>query len=326
MSIGFNHITALALGYVIDLIVGDPYWFPHPIRFIGWFISKAQANIRKRCKNDEALKRGGVVLLLSTMIISVGSLAIVMYGLSLLGERYYFIGQVFFSWLILSVRCLAYEGNMVKKALDESLEAGRNRVKYIVGRDTDNLTEEEVIKATVETVAENTTDGIISPMLYMLIGGVYLGIAFKAVSTLDSMVGYKNEKYLHIGCASAKFDDVLNYIPARLTGFLMVISALVLRFDYRNSFKILKRDHQNHKSPNCGWSESAVAGALNIQLGGTHNYFGKEVYKPTIGDENRKVEKDNIIKTNRMMVVTSIIAMIGILIILFILFILKTLG
>ena len=175
----------------------------------------------------------------------------------------------------------------------------------IVGRDTEGLNEEEIIKATVETVAENTTDGVISPILYALIGGPVLLWGYKAVNTLDSMVGYMDEKYRDIGWSSAKLDDVLNYLPARLTALLMALAARLTGLDAKNALRIVHRDHANHKSPNSAWSEAAAAGALHIQLGGTHLYFGKPVEKPTIGDDNRPAEEEDIGKVNRLLYVTS---------------------
>ena len=176
-----------------------------------------------------------------------------------------------------------------------------------MGRDTTELSEEEIICATIETVAENTTDGVISPMLYLALGGPVLAMGFKAASTLDSMVGYMDEKYRDIGWSSAKFDDVLNYIPARICGGLMCISALITGMDGKNAFRVMKRDHGNHLSPNCAWSEAAAAGAMHIQLGGTHTYFGKVVEKPTIGDDDRPVEKNDINRANRLLYASSVI-------------------
>lgn len=308
MSIYMNHVSALVLGYLLDILIGDPRWFPHPVRFIGWLIDKEEALLR-RAFSEKNLRVAGVVLLAMTTVISLSVLALIMRGLYLLGPAWYFLGQVLFSWLFLASRSLAVEAEAVNDALGVSLKEGRRRVGYIVGRDVSELSEEEVVKATVETVAENTTDGIVSPLIYMLLGGVYLGVVFKAVSTLDSMVGYRNEKYEDLGCASAKMDDVLNYLPARITGFLIVAAAGILGMDVKNSYLILIRDHANHKSPNCAWSESAVAGALGIQLGGTHMYFGKEVYKPTIGDTGRAVEPKDIARTNKLMYMTSLLVL-----------------
>ena len=305
-----RHLAIITLGYLMDLLVGDPYWFPHPVRLMGWYINQAQKWIRRAFPTDRGLKFGGVLLLLSTVLLTLAITIGIVLGLKAISPIAAFIGQVLLCWMILSTKGLAYEANMVKKALEIGLEEGRNRVGYIVGRDTAELSEQEVIKATIETVAENTTDGIVSPLLYLCLGGVYAGMVFKAVSTLDSMVGYMNKKYQHIGWASAKTDDVLNYIPARITGYLMVLSAWLLHLDFRGSFRIMKRDHANHKSPNCAWSESAVAGALGIQLGGTHLYFGEEVYKPTIGDDERPATPEDIQTTNAIMYWTAFLALI----------------
>jgi adenosylcobinamide-phosphate synthase len=195
----------------------------------------------------------------------------------------------------------------VAQALAVSLECGRKQVGRIVGRDTSCLSESEIIKATVETIAENTTDGVIAPMLYLILGGPVLAMGFKAASTLDSMVGYLDEKYRDIGWSSAKFDDVLNWIPARITGGIMCIAAFLCGLDGRNAFRIMKRDHANHLSPNCAWSEAAVAGALHVQLGGTHMYFGKPIEKPTIGDDDFPIAITDICKTNRLMYISAMI-------------------
>lgn len=296
--------------FIIDLILGDPYWFPHPIKLIGFFITKVDKLLRKYAFDHRSERIAGVVLLLLTIMFGVVITALPLYILYRLGAIYYMCGVVFFSYTSISARCLAYEANMVSKELSISLQNGRNRVAYIVGRDTKDLTEEEVIKATIETVAENTTDGIIAPLIYLLIGGPVLSMAYKCVSTLDSMVGYKNEKYINIGWASAKTDDILNYIPARIAGFIMTIAAFLLRYDYKNAYKILLRDHDKHQSPNSAWTEAAAAGALDIQLGGTHNYFGKTIYKPTIGENINKPSLNDISRMNKLMITTSILFML----------------
>jgi len=195
------------------------------------------------------------------------------------------------------------------------VEAGRRQVARIVGRDTQSLSKEEIIKATIETVAENTTDGVISPLFYAAIGGPILLWGFKAASTLDSMVGYLDEKYRDIGWSSAKLDDVFNYIPARITAVLMCVSAFLTGLDGQNAWRIVKRDHANHKSPNCAWSESAAAGALHIQLGGTHDYFGKPIEKPTIGDADRTPSAADIHNANKLLYATSAM-MLGIILLL----------
>ncbi|MBR2098171.1 MAG: cobalamin biosynthesis protein CobD, partial [Firmicutes bacterium] len=290
-------------GFVLDLLIGDPEGWPHPVIWIGKYISLADRKIRARADGDSVkLRRGSVWMTVSTCLITMAVTAAVL-RLAMFGGRWVLLAVMsVLSWTCLSAKCLAKEAQGVAKALKRSLEDGRKQVGRIVGRDTACLSEEEIVKATVETVAENTTDGVISPMIYLLIGGPVLAMGFKASSTLDSMEGYLDEKYRDIGWCGAKLDDVLNYIPARLSGLLMCLSAGILRgLDGRNAYRVMKRDHANHLSPNCAWTESAAAGALHIQLGGTHDYFGKPVYKPTIGDNDRPADSADIGKTVRLL-------------------------
>ena len=230
---------------------------------------------------------------------------LMMWLLSLWGRIPLFIGMTLMNWMGIAVTCMAREARGVEKALDRGLPDARKQVARIVGRDTQNLNEEEIIKATVETVAENTTDGVISPMFWALLGGPVLLWGFKAVNTLDSMVGYMDEKYRDIGWSSARLDDIMNYIPARMTAVLMICAAYLTGLDGRNAFRIVRRDHRNYKSPNCAWSEAVAAGALHLQLGGTHDYFGKPVDKPTIGDADRPAEQKDIRRANRLLYVTG---------------------
>ena len=296
------NIAAMLVGFVLDLIIGDPEGWTHPVIWIGKWISFVEKRLRKRGGN---LRRSALVLTASTVLIAMAATAAMLGILALIHKAALFIGMCIISWWCLSAKCLAVEAKGVYRALGVSVEKGRTQVARIVGRDTTELSEEEIICATVETVAENTTDGVISPMLYLAIGGPVLAMGFKAASTLDSMVGYLNEKYRDIGWSSAKLDDVLNYIPARICGWLMCIGAFFVKLDGKNAIRIMKRDHANHLSPNCAWSESAAAGAMHIQLGGTHTYFGKVVEKPTIGDDDRPVEKRDILRANRLLYVSS---------------------
>ena len=298
------NIAAMLVGFILDLIIGDPEGWTHPVIWIGKYISFAEKKLRKRGGN---LRASAVWLTASTVLLSMAVTAAVLFVLSLLGDIVLFIGMCVSSWWTLSCKCLAKEGWGVAQALSVSLERGRKQVGRIVGRDTSELSEDEIIKATVETIAENTTDGVIAPILYLILGGPVLAMGFKAVSTLDSMVGYLDEKYRDIGWSSAKFDDLLNFIPARITGVLMCISAFLCRQDGKNAFRIMKRDHANHLSPNCAWSESATAGALHVQLGGTHMYFGKPIEKPNIGDDDFPVAISDIGKTSRLMYASAIL-------------------
>ena len=299
------HITALLVGALIDLLVGDPEWFYHPVRLIGKYISFAEKAAKRDDPPSAVLRRRAVVVAVSTVLLT----ALVTAGILCLLRRWgfwpHFIGMALISWMCLSARNLADEAEGVRKALETSLEAGRTRVGRIVGRDTANLSRREILCATIETVAENLTDGVISPMLYLALGGPVLGMAFKAASTLDSMIGYLNEKYRDVGWFAAKADDVWNFIPARITALLMCVAAFPLGLDGRRAFRTVMRDHANHLSPNCAWSESAAAGALGVQLGGDHEYFGQVVHKPTIGDDIRPPEGEDIRRMNRLMFVTA---------------------
>ncbi len=295
-------IAALIAGYLLDLLLGDPEWLYHPVRLIGKYISFAEKRLRERGGN---LRISALILTVSTTLLTMVAAALILWLLKLGGDVPLFIGMALMDWMGIAVTCMAKEARGVGKALKLGVGPARKQVARIVGRDTEGLNEEEIIKATVETVAENTTDGVISPILYALIGGPVLLWGYKAVNTLDSMVGYMDEKYRDIGWSSAKLDDVLNYLPARLTALLMALAARLTGLDAKNALRIVHRDHANHKSPNSAWSEAAAAGALHIQLGGTHLYFGKPVEKPTIGDDDRPAEEEDIGKVNRLLYVTS---------------------
>lgn len=290
-------------GFLLDLLIGDPEGWPHPVIWIGKYISFMEKRLRRRGGN---LRASAPLLTASTVLISMAACAAVLFVLSRLGKIALFAGMCVVSWWSLSCKCLAKEGHGVMQALGISLERGRKQVGRIVGRDTASLSEDEIIRACVETIAENTTDGVIAPMLYLLLGGPVLAMGFKAASTLDSMVGYLDEKYRDIGWSSAKLDDLLNFIPARLTGALMCLAAHPLKLDGKNALRIMKRDHDKHLSPNCAWSEAAAAGALHVQLGGAHSYFGKQIIKPTIGDDDRPIAASDIAKTCALMYATAI--------------------
>lgn len=293
---------ALLAGCALDLLLGDPAWLYHPVCIIGKYISWCEKKLRARGGD---LRRSAVLLTASTVLITTAAAGLLVFLSGLLGRVPRLIVMALLDWMGLSAKCLAQEAVGVEKALGRGIEAGRRQVARIVGRDTAALSEREVVCATIETVAENTTDGIISPMVYGLLGGPVLMWAFKASSTLDSMVGYLDEKYRDIGWSSAKLDDVWNYLPARLTGCLLSLGAALCGLDGKSAFRIMRRDHRNHKSPNCAWSEAAAAGALHVQLGGTHLYFGKPVAKPTIGDDLRAPKREDIRATVRMMYATS---------------------
>lgn len=296
-----THIYALLVGALLDLVIGDPEWFYHPVRLIGRYVAFAEKAAKRDDPPSRVLRRRAVFVAISTVLLTAGVTAGILWLLRLWGFWPHFIGMALISWMCLSARNLADEAEGVRRALEGSLEAGRARVSRIVGRDTSNLTRREVLCATIETVAENLTDGVISPMLYLALGGPVLGMAFKAASTLDSMIGYLNERYRDVGWFAARADDVWNYAPARITALLMCLAAFLLGLDGRRAIRTVRRDHGNHLSPNCAWSEAAAAGALGVQLGGDHEYFGATVHKPTIGDDLRPPEGEDIRRINRLM-------------------------
>ena len=302
-----EYFLACVAGAVLDLIFGDPVWLYHPIRIIGNWIAFLENGIRKLAGDSEKkLKIGGVALWFLTVIPAWG---IPMLCLALAGKVHpglKLLLEVFWCGQIFAAKSLYQESMRVYHCLKrDRLEAARKAVARIVGRDTEALTAEGVAKAAVETVAENTSDGIIAPLFYLLIGGVPLGFAYKAVNTLDSMVGYKDDTYRAIGWASAKLDDLFNWIPARLSGLLMILAAFLLRLDGKGAWKIFKRDRRKHASPNSAQTESVCAGALGVRLAGDAWYFGKRYPKAYIGDEKRKVEAEDIKRANYLMFATE---------------------
>ncbi|WP_297135404.1 adenosylcobinamide-phosphate synthase CbiB [Terrisporobacter sp.] len=304
------NILSMYIGYTLDLIIGDPYSFPHPVRYIGKLISSVEKLIRKITSSDKGLKIAGFFLWFITVGITFGITYLVVNLFKFNKIAFLAVNSILI-YTTLATKCLKDEAVKIYKVLKTGdIEKSRIQLSYIVGRDTTSLNEKEIVRATVETVAENTVDGIIAPLFYGFIGGAPLAMAYKAINTLDSTVGYKNDKYYYLGYASAKIDDIANYIPARIGLILLSLGSLFVGFDFKNSLKIGYRDRKNHKSPNCAYSEGAVAGALGIQLGGTNIYFGKEVYKPTIGDKSREIEIEDIVRTNKIMYSASIISII----------------
>lgn len=318
-------IYAMILGFAIDLLVGDPHGLIHPVQIIGWFITKIKNGMQHMiygCSYQEVkeknLPRKEKAELLSgyllTTVIVLGTFAVV-YGILFLAGKIHpylaFALETFFIYQILATKSLKKESVKVYYKLKEGDLAGaRVEISYLVGRDTMELDESEVAKADVETIAENTADGIIAPLFFIALGGAPLGFAYKAVNTLDSMVAYRNEELIHIGHASAHLDDICNFIPARIAAVLMILASAILRFDTKGAIRIFKRDRFNHLSPNSAQTEAVAAGALNIQLGGTHLYFGKPVVKPTIGDDIRPVEYEDIKRTNQMLYVSATLMLI----------------
>ncbi|MFI3211910.1 MAG: adenosylcobinamide-phosphate synthase CbiB [Eubacteriales bacterium] len=289
-------IVAIGIGFCLDLVFGDPYFMPHPIRYIGNLISFLDKKLRPACKNNKKKERiAGILLVIFVTGITVlvtGSCIYLAYKIHPIAG---FILETFWCYQLLAGKCLQTESKKVMDALEDgTLEEARYAVSMIVGRDTKELDKIGVTKATVETVAENTADGVVAPLLFMMLGGAVGGFFYKAVNTMDSMVGYKNEKYQYFGTAAAKLDDVCNYLPARICAIFMIFTAYICKLDGKNAYRIWKRDRRNHKSPNSAQMESVCAGALGIQLAGDASYFGTLHKKPYIGDATREIEPTDI--------------------------------
>ena len=294
---------ALLLGVFFDLLIGDPHCFYHPIRLVGNLISVTEKGLRAVFpKTGQGEKTAGVFLSVIVCSVTAGAVAAVLYLAGKIHPYLHLAVMALFCYWMLAAKSLKDESMKVYRELKkEDLKAARRAVSMIVGRDTDQLTAEGVTKAAVETVAENASDGVMAPLLYLAVGGPVLGAFYKAVNTMDSMVGYKNDRYLHFGRAAAKLDDLVNLIPSRLAALLLIVSAYLLRYDGKNAYRIWRRDRRNHKSPNSAQTESACAGALGLRLAGDAWYFGKLVPKPYIGDEIHPIEPQDIRRVNRLM-------------------------
>lgn len=305
-------LGAIVAGFILDLIFGDPHWLPHPICLIGNLIGFLEKNLRRLlAPGKTALLLGGALMVVIVLSLSY----VVPYAVLMLAEQVNpwlrFALETVMFYQIFATKCLRDESMKVYTALhNNDLEDARVKLSWIVGRDTKELTSEEVTKGAVETVAENTADGIIAPMFYMFIGGAPLAFLYKGINTMDSMVGYKNDKFLYFGRCAAKLDDVANFIPARITGILMILASYFLNMNAAGAWKIFWRDRYNHLSPNSAMTESVTAGALNIQLGGDHYYFGKLVHKDTIGDNIRPVVAEDIVAVNNLLYMTAVISLL----------------
>lgn len=293
-------VLPLFIGFILDLILGDPYSLPHPVRLIGKMISMCERAVRKNM--PDKLRAGGSLIVIAVagasfiiplIILLIAYKINIIVGIAAEGVLCYYL---------IAAKCLKTESMKVHKAIAENdVEGARRAVSMIVGRDTAVLDEKGIIRAAVETVAENTSDGVTAPIMFMALGGAPLGFFYKAVNTMDSMIGYKNEKYADIGRTAAKLDDILNYIPSRITAAAMVLVSFLLGCDGKGAFRIWRRDRRNHASPNSAQTESACAGALGVQLAGDAYYFGKLCKKPFIGDSLREIENDDIVRADRLM-------------------------
>ena len=304
-------LCAILCGFLLDLLLADPAWMPHPVVWMGKAISLLERGLRALLpKTNRGEFWGGVIL---TVLLPLGTL-VISGGVCLLTDWVHpvlgFLVQTLWCWQALALRGLSVESGKVRVELEKGdLPAARRAVGRIVGRDTDALTAEGVTKAAVETVAENFSDGVAAPLFYMLIGGAPLALVYKSINTMDSMVGYKNDRYLYFGRAAAKLDDAANYLPARIAALFWIAAAFITGHDGKGAWKIWRRDRRNHASPNSAQTESACAGALGVQLAGPAFYFGERYDKPTIGDPLRPVEPKDIARTNRMLYAAAILAL-----------------
>ena len=304
-------IAAGIIGFLIDCIFGDPLCLPHPVCIIGWWISVLEKFLRRVFPKTPAGERvaGTVMAIMVLLLTGVPTVIILWVFMKINFWLGFFAGSII-SWQVVAAKCLKTEALKVKRILEKNdLPKARQQISMLVGRDTENLDAIGISKAAIETVAENTSDGVVAPLFWLMVAGPVGGLLYKAVNTMDSMVGYKNERYLYFGTFAAKLDDIVNLLPARLSAIFMIASAFILGFDGRNAWHIWKRDKRKHASPNSAQTEAACAGALNIQLAGDASYFGKIHKKPYIGDPNRTVETKDIKNSCSLMYGTSLISL-----------------
>ena len=296
----------IVFAYALDLILGDPQWFPHPVRLMGKLISGLEGGLRKVGSSPSWLRFAAVLLAAipcGGAYLGAALLIQLTTGLSWMAGM---ICSVLLAYTTLATRDLQVETQKVLRALEAGdLAQARRELSFLVGRDTAHLEEPEILRALVETVAENISDGVIAPLFYLGLGGPAWAMTYKAINTLDSMVGYKNEKFRHMGWASARLDDAANFLPARLSGFIVVLSSLILGRPWRDSLRILLRDHARHPSPNSAWPEAAMAGALGVQLGGLNYYFGQSSQKPFIGDRKKDIGRGDVREAWKILYLSS---------------------
>lgn len=313
-----SRAAVLLFAFVLDALVGDPHWLWHPVQGIGWLISTLEKwlfkafHLREGREEDRHRKQAaGVILALLVPSAAVAAAGVVLFAAGRISPVVGFLVQVVMCCQCLAARSLADAALAVYRPLKaHDLPAARKAVSAVVGRDTEVLDEAGVTRAAVETVAENASDGVIAPLFWMALAGPLGGFFYKAVNTMDSMIGYKNDRYLYFGTAAAKLDDIVNFLPARLSGLLMIAAAFLLRLDGKNAWKIFRRDRGLHLSPNAGQTEAAAAGALDVQLGGNAQYFGRMVHKAALGDPVREITPEDIKTMNCLMYVTAILALI----------------
>lgn len=300
----------ICLASILDLIFGDPEWFPHPVRAIGKIISSLDNNLHGYSGKWVERTKGAITVFV-TLGITFISAYFLMTTLQKVNTLLEGLVWIYLGYVCISIKDLQNRAEDICKELEkQNIEEARKKLSKIVGRDTKDLSRDKIITATVESVAENTNDGIIAPLFYLVLGGPVFAITYKAINTLDSMLGYKNEKYIHFGWFSARLDDIANYVPARICGILMSISSFITGKNFRDSLKILIRDGKNHPSPNSGISEAAMAGALGIKLSGPSFYQGKLIVKPYIGEGRREINCKLINDALRISLITSFLGII----------------
>ena len=301
----------ILIGFVIDFILGDPYNLPHPIRWIGNLIAGLDRLLYREDDSDKTKFIKGMILAIIVLVVSVSLPLIILFLTYNVNKILGNIVEGVMCYYLIAPKSLKKESMKVCKELEKgNTQGARYAVSMIVGRDTESLDEKGISKAAVETVAENTSDGVTAPIMYIAVGGAGLGFLYKAVNTMDSMIGYKNDKYMYFGRFAAKLDDVLNYIPSRVTALFMIAASGILGYDFKSAFRIWKRDRRKHKSPNSAQTEAVCAGALGLELAGDAYYFGKLVKKDTIGDNKREIEARDIKRVNNIMYVTSVMVLV----------------
>ena len=305
-------LFALCIGFCIDLLIGDPHGLPHPVAAIGHLISLLERLFRRLFpKTPGGERAAGACIWILTALIAAALPALLLWGCARVSVWLRLAVESVMCGQILAAKSLRDESMKVYAALKHgSLDEARQAVSMIVGRDVARLDARGVMRAAVETVAENTSDGVIAPMFYMALAGPAGAYFYKAVNTMDSMIGYRNERYQYFGTAAAKLDDILNYIPARISAYLMILAAFFARYDAKEAFRVYRRDKRNHASPNSAHTEAVCAGALHIQLAGDAYYFGKLHKKPTIGNADRPIEAKDICRANHSLYITTCIAIV----------------
>lgn len=307
---GVLAVPLLLSAYLADLIFGDPERFPHPVRGMGKLINLLDKGLNKKGAHWRGRIKG-TILAFAVIGISACCTYLLLDLPKRLNPFLYYLAWIYIGYTTISVKDLQVKAKAIYKELEkDNILKARKKLSKIVGRDTKDLNKDEITRATIESVAESTNDGIVAPLFYLILGGPVLAIAYKAINTLDSMVGYKNEKYLDFGWFSAKMDDVANYIPARISGFLISTSSFILGKSFKDPFKTMFRDGKKHPSPNSGISEAAMAGALGIRLGGGAFYQGKFVEKQYIGEDKRKIDAFLINEALKISFVSSILMLV----------------